>query len=150
MLNRLINKKKIPYGSRGNRTVMEWHILISSLNEILQFTGETFLPRVRTIRTAAKELKNSESDFGVAERHIRRCVADKKIGFITIGNRHYVAMQSFMYPYSESLIYGESEERAKRAIIKKDIMAQLSAKLSSNSSMPIVQRKTKKNRSGQE
>ncbi len=68
----------------------------------------------------------------------------------SIGNRHYVAMQSFMYPYSKSLIYGESEERARRAIIKKDIMAQLSSKLSSNSSMPTVQRKIKNKRSGQE
>lgn len=144
MLNRLISEKKIPCGSRGNRTVIEWHILISSLNEILQFTGETFLPRIRTIRAAAKELKKSESDFGVTERHIRCCVADKKIGFIAIGSRYYIAMQSFIYPYSESLIYDESEERAKRETIKKDIMAQLSSKLSSNLSMPIVKRRTNK------
>ena len=67
MLERLINEKKIPYGTRGNRTVIELHILISALNEMLQFTGETFLPKIRTIRQAAKELKKSQSDIGVAE-----------------------------------------------------------------------------------
>ena len=150
MLERLINEKKIPYGTRGNRTVIELHILISALNEMLQFTGETFLPKIRTIRQAAKELKKSQSDIGVAEGHIRRCVSDNKIGYIVIGNRQYVAMQSFMYPYSASMIYGESDERVKRELVKKDIMSQLSSKLSCNSSMPVVQRRTNKKRSGQE
>ena len=150
MLERLINEKKIPYGTRGNRTVIELHILISALNEMLKFTGETFLPKIRTIRQAAKELKKSQSDIGVAEGHIRRCVSDNKIGYIVIGNRQYVAMQSFVYPYSASLIYGESDERVKRELVKKDIMSQLSSKLSCNSSVPVVQRKTNKKRSGQE
>ena len=118
-------------------------MLISALNEMFQFTGETFLPQIRTIRQAANELKNSKSDLGVTESNIRRYVADEKIGFIVIGNRCYIAMQSFTYPYSESLIYGESESQAQREMIKNDIVAQLSSKLSSNSSMPIVQRKRK-------
>ena len=143
MLNRLINERKIPSGCRGNRTIMELHMLISALNEMFQFTGETFLPQIRTIRQAANELKNSKSDLGVTESNIRRYVADEKIGFIVIGNRCYIAMQSFSYPYSESLIYGESESQAQREMIKNDIVAQLSSKLSSNSSMPIVQRKRK-------
>ena len=95
-------------------------------------------------RKAAEELKYSASDIGVAERHIRRCVSDGKIGFISIGNRCYIAMQSFMPPYSESLIYGESEARAKQQRIKNDIMEQLNAKLSSSTAMPIVQRKKKR------
>ncbi len=148
MLNRLINEKKITYGSRGNRTVIEWYTLISCLNELLGFKGETFLPKLRTIRKAAEELKRSENDIGVAEGHIRRCVSDGKIGFITIGNRFYVAMQSFSSPYAESLIYGEIEERIKREIIKNDIMTQLDAKLSSSFAAPVVQRK--KRRSGRD
>ena len=147
MLNRLIKEKKITYGCRGNRTVIEWHTLNSCLNELLGFKGETFLPKLRTIRKAAEELKRSENDFGVAEGHIRRCVSDGKIGFIAIGNRFYIAMQSFSSPYVESLIYGENEERIKREIIKNDIMTQLDAKLSASSAAPIVQRKKK--RSGQ-
>lgn len=144
MLNRLINEKKLPYGSRGNRTVIEWFILIASLNELLKFTGESFLPQIRTIRNAATELKQIKPDLGVSESHIRRYVEDEKIGFISIGNRHYVAMQSFSFPYSESLIYGEPEDRAKREMIKKDIMAQLSAKITANCAVPIVQRKSKR------
>ena len=38
MLDRLIKDKHIPFGSRGVRTVIEWHTLIASLNEILRFT----------------------------------------------------------------------------------------------------------------
>ena len=144
MLNRLISDKKITYGSIGNRTVLEWHTLITCLNELLGFSDESFFPQIRTIRKAAEELKYSASDIGVAERHIRRCVSDGKIGFISIGNRCYIAMQSFMPPYSESLIYGESEARAKRQRIKNDIMEQLNAKLSSSTAMPIVQRKKKR------
>ena len=79
MLSRLINEKKLPYGSRGNRTVIEWFILIASLNELLKFTGETFIPQIRTIRNAAIELKQMKSDLGISESHIRRYVEDKKL-----------------------------------------------------------------------
>lgn len=144
MLNRLISDKKITYGSRGNRTVLEWHTLITCLNELLGFSDETFLPEIRTIRKAAEELKHSVSDIVIAERHIRRCVLDGKIGFIAIGNRCYIAMQSFSPPYVESLVYGETETRAKQESIKSDIMDQLNTKLSSSSAMPTIQRKKKK------
>ena len=49
---------------------MECHVWISSLNGLLKFEGETFLPQIRTIRKAATDLKCSESEFGVAESHI--------------------------------------------------------------------------------
>ena len=70
MLNRLISDKKINYGSIGNRTVLEWHTLITCLNELLGFSDESFFPQIRTIRKAAEELKYSASDIGVAEKHI--------------------------------------------------------------------------------
>ena len=140
MLNRLINDKKIPYGSRGVRTVVEWYMLIASLNEMLNFTGETFLPKIRTVRNAAFELKESKSQIGVSEEHIRRCIEDGRIGFIAIGNRRYIAMQSFDPPYSETLVYGKSQSRTKRELVKKDILQQLNATIT-KSAIPQVKRK---------
>lgn len=141
MLDRLIKDKYIPCGSRGVRTVVEWHILIASLNEILQFDGETFLPRIRSIRSAAAELKVSEPETGMAEEYIRRCVADGKIGFISIGNRCYIAMQNFSPPYSNALVYGTSQSRTKREFVRNNIMEQLSTTISASTAVPIVKRK---------
>ena len=141
MLDRLIKDKHIPCGSRGVRTVIDWHTLIASLNEILHFTGETFLPKIRSIRSAAAELKELKSETGIAEEHIRRCVADGKIGFISIGNRCYVAMQNFSPPYANALVYGTSQSRTKREFVRNNIMEQLSTTISASTAVPIVRRK---------
>lgn len=143
MLNCLIKEKKLSFGRRGIRTVVEWNTLIASLNSLLGFFGETFLPHIRTVRKAALELKMSKSDIGVGESHIRAFIADKKIGFISIGNRHYVAMQSFQSPYSDNLAYGISPSRVKQQYIQENIIEQLDSAISSSAGVPMVRRKRK-------
>ncbi len=140
MLTSLIEKKKLPCGSRGVRTVVNLELTISVLNELLGFVGEVFLPRIRTIRAAASELRDNDDESGMGEDHIRRCVADEKIGVIAIGNRNYIAMQSFDAPYSEKLVYGTSQSRTQRDMIRKDMLAQMSTTISTKSSVPSVVR----------
>jgi len=140
MLASLIEKKQLPCGSRGVRTVVNLELTISVLNELLGFVGEVFVPKIRTIRTAASELRGNSDESGVGEDHIRRCVADSKIGVITIGNRNYIAMQSFEAPYAEKLVYGTSQSRKQRDMIRKDMLAQMSTTISAKSAIPSVTR----------
>ncbi len=142
LLSVLIKEKRLPYGSRGNRVILEVGVLINALNDLFGFSGETFVPKVRTVRSAAIELK--ESHYGMSERHIRQCIIDGKLKTIKIGNRHYVAMQSFSSPYSESLIYGITEKLAKIEHIKNDMQKQMDNLISSQSCPPTVVRMHKR------
>lgn len=140
-LKHLIREKLLRFGNRGIRTVVDLDVLIVTLNNLLGFSDEHVLPKIRTIRNAAIELRTNEDNIGIGETHIRRCVADQKIGFIKIGNRHYVAMQSFEPPYSEGLVYGTSPGDKKRVFIRDNIIEQLNLTITSGSAIPIVKRK---------
>ncbi len=145
MLQTLIEEKRIPYGNRGNRTVIKLDMVISAINEMLGFAGATSLPQIRTIRKGAVEINNSSEYFLIGETHIRKCVADGKVPTITIGNRKYIALQSFKEPYCKCLIYGESPEREKRHEMKDDMLQQMNASISSRSGVPrVVRVKAKK------
>ena len=59
MLATLIRDKKIPYGNHGNRTVVDYDLIIPALNALLDFSESGELPRLRTIRAAVEELRET-------------------------------------------------------------------------------------------
>ena len=99
MLAELMVSGNIPYEKHGNRTVSNMDAVIPCLNRMLGLNADTALPRLRTIRGAAKELRQYRSELGIGEDHIRAAVNDGRIDFIRIGNRAYIAMEFFDEPY---------------------------------------------------
>ena len=57
------------------------------------------IPRLRTIRGAAKDIKSNKSELGIGEEQMRAAVDDERIDFIRIGNRAYIALELFEEPY---------------------------------------------------
>ncbi|PWM00070.1 MAG: hypothetical protein DBY04_00885 [Clostridiales bacterium] len=144
MLLTLIRKNQLPYGNHGVRTVVDIRLVIATLNELLGFTDETFLPQIRTIRTAAAELKKVTEHIVMGEDRIRICVADGKIPSILIGNRRYIALQSFTDPYSQSIVCGKVPGMIKKELLKCDMLEQLGAKISRNTVPQVVRIKSQK------
>ncbi len=140
MLKRLIEEDRIPYGSRGTHIVIEINSVISALNSILGIEETKEIPLLRSIRMAAVELKQSEQYVHIGEDLIRKCVFDEKIPTISIGNRHYVALQSFLEPYAESFVYGKNPRLIERDKIKQDMLEQMNASISARSGIPKVVR----------
>ncbi len=138
MLLALIENNQLPCGNRGVRTVVELSAVITVLNNMLGFNDSKEIPMIRSIRRAAVELKQMKGYLSFGEDYIRKCVADDKIRYITIGNRHYIALQSFKEKYSENFVYGRSPGIRKKDIIKQGIAEQMKLYLSNHSNKPKV------------
>ncbi len=144
MLDYLIKEEKVPYGAHGVRTVLNFDALIDALNVIYGFEGEMFCPSIRTVCNAVEEIKESKEYYKMGERLIRRCISDGILPTITIGNRHYIALQSFTEPYSKKLVYGQSESRLKAEQIVNNMLQQMSDCISERGGVPaVVRRRTK-------
>lgn len=99
MLVELMASGNLPYEKHGNRTVTDMDTVIPCLNRMLGLNADASLPRLRTIRGTARELRQCLSELGIGEEHIRAAVNDGRIDCIRIGNRAYIAMEFFDEPY---------------------------------------------------
>ncbi len=140
MLASLIKEKRIPFGNHGNRTVVDYDLIIPALNVLLDFSETGDLPRLRTIRAAANELRELNPEIGFGEEHIRTCVMDGRIASIIVGNRRYIAMQSFEAPHCEKILQGTSKSCERREMIRNDIIEQMSNAISMQAVVPKVTR----------
>ena len=99
------------------------------------------LSYIRSIRAAAAELKKRDVNIGVGEKLIRSAVKDGRIPSIRIGNREYIAIQSFDEPYCRRLF--EKIERApmsRAEAVHRDTMEQVAQAIASNPFIPTVKR----------
>lgn len=65
-------------------------------------TMENTLPKMRTIRDCAKEIKNTDSSTAITESSIRKLVNEKIVPCIKIGNRCLVDLD-FLINYIKSV-----------------------------------------------
>ncbi len=80
-------------------TFADAEALAPVLNRMLGFEEAARLPQIPAIRGAGAKLKRSRPEIGIGKKMIRNAVKDGRITSIGIGNREYIAMQSFDEPY---------------------------------------------------
>ena len=81
--------------------------------------------------------------MGIGEKLIRSAVKDGRIPSIRIGNREYIAMQSFDEPYCRRIFEPIPTTASRAEIVRKDVMEQMAQTLSSNPFIPTVTRARK-------
>ena len=126
MLSILFETKTLHSFKRGNRTVAEVDHLIVEINQLFGIEEKTTLVRVRSIHNAYVELKDTE--IGISEERIRFLVVKERLPHVKVGNRVYIALESFEAPYNESLIYDDYMD-SKQASIEKHIEEQFAKSL---------------------
>ena len=114
--------------------------VIPMLNRLLGFESREELPHIRSIRGAVAELKERTVNIGIGEKMIRSAVKDGRIPCIRIGNREYIAMQSFDEPYCNRIFEKTAPVASRTETIKRDVMAQMAEVLASNLTVPTVVR----------
>ena len=138
-LTALVEENELWHTYRGNRLVADAEAVAPVLNRMLGFEGTAELPRIRTIRGAVAELKISYSEIGIGEKMIRSAVKDGRIASIGIGNREYIAMQSFDEAYCRR-IFESVAVVSKKEIIRRGVIEQMADVLARNPAMPTVTR----------
>ena len=140
MLVELMASGNLPYEKHGNRTVTDMDTVIPCLNQMLGLNADASLPRLRTIRGAAKELRQYRSELGIGEEHIRAAVNDGRIDCIRIGNRAYIAMEFFEEPYIHRFTKIEWNGAARRRKADSSAVAQIGAMIARSQGEPRVRR----------
>ena len=138
-LTALVEENELWHTYRGNRLVVDAEAIAPALNRMLGFEETAELPRIRTIRSAVAELKRSHPEIGIGEKMIRSAAKDGRLASIGIGNREYIAMQSFDEPYCRR-IFETSEVISKKEIIRRGAIEQMAEVLARNPAMPTVTR----------
>ncbi len=135
----LVEENELWHTHRGNRLVADAEAVSPMLNRLLGFEEAARLPRIRTIRGAVAELKRSRPEIGIGEKMIRSAVKNGRIASIGIGNREYIAMQSFDEPYCRR-IFEPGAVVSKKEIIRQGVIEQMADVLARNPTMPTVTR----------
>ena len=134
----LVQSGELPHTYHGNRLVVDYDIISSTFNRLLGFDENGALPQIRTIRRAVEELKQNNPDMGIGEKLIRGAVKDGRISSIKIGNREYIAMQSFTEPYCQRIFEYTCLKSARCEIIRQNAINQISHTISSGLFVPNV------------
>ena len=102
MLRRMCENKLVRSGKRGNRQVLDFDEMVCSLYAIFDLSQDnvpTSPPMIRTIEHALEEKRNDFSMMGLGEKRIRELIRDGTIPSLPIGNRNYIALESFEPPF---------------------------------------------------
>ena len=135
----LAESKQLPHTYHGNRLVADAEAIAPTLNSLLDLEGNGNLPHIRTIREAAAELKRSRTSIGIGEKRIRSAVKDGQIPSIRIGNREYIAMQSFDEPYCRRIFEPTPSAPVSRAeVVRRDVLEQMAQTIASSPYVPTV------------
>ena len=140
MLTELMASGNLPYEKHGNRTVTDVDTVIPCLNRMLGLNADASLPRLRTIRGAAKALREHRSELGIGEEHIRAAVNDGRIDCIRIGNRAYIAMEFFDEPYIQRFTRIELGGTERKRKGDSSAVAQIGAIIAHSQGIPLVKR----------
>ena len=139
LLSVLINSGDIPCTYHGNRLIVDADSVAPALNRLLGLDENDELPQIRTIREAAAELKQNRPEIGIGEKLIRNAVKDGRIPSIRIGNRDYIAMQSFDEPYCKRIFEPTASAPVSRAeAVRRDVMEQMAHTIARNQTVPSV------------
>ena len=98
------------------------------------------IPRLRTIRGAAKDIKSNKSELGIGEEQMRAAVDDERIDFIRIGNRAYIALELFEKPYIQHFTQIRFDRTERRRKADSSALAQIGLLISNSQGIPTVKR----------
>lgn len=113
MLRTLVKSKKITHLYRGNKLVLDADKLPEELNGLLGLNKNKTMPRIRSIHKAYLELRKESPELAISEELIRILVAMGELPCVRVGNRAYIALESFDPQYnvvSLSVNYRERED----------------------------------------
>ncbi len=140
-LTALAESKQLPHTYHGNRLVADAEAIVPTLNSLLGFEGNGNLPHIRTIREATAELRRIHPMIGIGEKLIRSAVKDGRIPSIRIGNREYIAMQSFDEPYCRRIFEPTATASISRTeAVRRNVMEQMAQTIASSPYIPTVTR----------
>ena len=140
MLSDLIASGCLPFEKRGNRTVADFDTAMMCLNQMLGLEATNAIPRLRTIRGAARDIKSNEPELGIGEEQIRAAVDDERIDFIRIGNRAYIALELFEEPYIQHFTQIRFDRTERRRKADSSALAQIGLLISGSKGIPTVKR----------
>ncbi len=124
MLKRLFEENILPSWRHGNRTVCDVDILIERLNKKFKLSEKNVVPRIRSIHDAMLEIRKGNHCLGISEETIRSAVKKDKLPSIKVGNRIYIALESFEFPNDTWLLCNDLKESRKTMIeniVKKQV-----------------------------
>ncbi|MBO4264529.1 MAG: hypothetical protein J5922_00425 [Clostridia bacterium] len=123
MLIRLMDDGVIPYEQHGNRIVCDLDTVLVILNDMLGLEPTESFLHLRSIEKAICGLKILHSELGVGEDRLRQLISEGRVPTIKIGNRNYIAMESFEPPYDcrfGTATYNSKNEK-KQSNVKKQL-----------------------------
>ena len=139
MLSELVRNGKLSCEQRGTRIVLDFSLAVSQICDMLMLYDLISFPRIRTVRDAAAELVKTGT--GINERIIRSFIRSDSLRTITVGNRHYIALQSFERPYASRLFGNLRDDRTKRFIFRNTADEQIEAIRMQQDSAQGIQRR---------
>ena len=124
MLRSLVRDKKVKHLYHGDKLRINADQFPMDMNILYGLDPSKEMPRIRSIHNAFLEVRVSSPELGISEQRIRRLIGMGKLPHIRIGNRAYVALESFDAPYNECLMYDDyqdSEEAMLEQIAKEQL-----------------------------
>lgn len=110
MLRSLVRDKKVKHLYHGDKLRINADQFPMDMNSLFGLDPSVEMPRIRSIHNAFLEVKESNPELGTSEQRIRRLIGMGKLPHIRIGNRAYVALESFDAPYNECLMYDDYQD----------------------------------------
>ena len=110
MLRSLVRDEKVKHLFHGGRLRIDADQFPQNMNDLLGLDLDTKMPRIRSIHSAFIEVRESNPKLGISEQRIRRLIGMGKLPHIRVGNRAYVALESFDAPYNECLLYDDYQD----------------------------------------
>lgn len=123
MIRNLFDDKQIKLAKRGNRLVADMDQITRELNQLFDLGLRDIVPRIRSIHEAYMEVKVLHPELGISESRIRFLVDRDLLPHITVGNRVYIALDSFEEPFNDCLFYDDyldSEEALIERIVNEE------------------------------
>jgi hypothetical protein len=94
LLKRLIHEGDVSYTICGTRELIEMETLGRELSALFGCKG-AYVPKMRTVRTAAKDIRNSDGGNAMTEYRIRMLIRNGKMPCYEAGTRQIIALESF-------------------------------------------------------
>lgn len=141
MLYALIKAGKLPFDMHGSRMVVDLDTVTRLLKCLLDMENLSVFPRIRSIHDAFVILKEEQPNIGIGEPQIRELIRLDKLRSIEIGNRHYIAPESFTPPYCYRLSDCATPPPRRTPPYRRDAMAQFNELMAKNQHLQTMSKR---------
>lgn len=124
-IKQLVNNGDLDHEMRGNRIVIDYDDLPKCLRRVFNVPDSSTLPRIRTIMSAVRELKDVYPQLHIGESRLRSLVMEGVVPCIYVGNRAYISLESIDYYKSHWHEINQARRQKKKDEIDQNIMSQL-------------------------